>query len=148
MRLLSVFSLDCFPWEFGALYAKYSTDVLGRVRYADLGKWTGDPLPEPATCPTFTDFRVCGANCGGCQTDEVCTGRSALHPYGYCLKKLTETCKLDGSRKCKDLTTACFVYKVEPEAQQVADANGHCLPMAMCNALATQLPGGGKCVVQ
>lgn len=141
-------SYQCAPYSLGVLYAKYTTDVPGRVRYADLGFWTGAPLPEPVSCPTFSDFRICGGNCGGCQTGEVCTGRSPLHPYGYCLKKLTDSCLLDGTRKCKDAGTACFVNKVEPEAQPVADSYGKCLPKPMCDALAIELPGGGKCVVQ
>lgn len=148
LGISTLFSFQCAAYSLGALYAKYTTDVFGRVRYADLGLWTGTPLPEPGSCPTFAELRICGANCGGCQTGEVCTGRSPLHPYGYCLKKLTNVCRLDGTIKCKDPGTACFVFKVEPTAQPVADSYGHCLPKAMCDALATALPGGGKCVVQ
>jgi hypothetical protein len=42
----------------------------------------------------------------------------------------------------------CFIFAVEPEAQPIANQYGICLPVSKCQALATQLPGGGTCTPQ
>jgi hypothetical protein len=39
----------------------------------------------------------------------------------------------------------CFSYDVQPDAQTFADANAYCLSDALCQALASELPGGGTC---
>lgn len=139
-------SLSCMPYSLGPLFSKYTTDP-DRIRYADLGKWTGDPLPRPATCPSDADFRVCGGNCGGCLAGEICTGRSPLHPYGFCLNAASvQSCAVGNAKWCQAGTEGCFVFKVQPEAQPLADTYGICLALAECNALATRLPGGGTCI--
>lgn len=40
----------CAPYNLGVLFAQ--NGGADRVRYVDMGLWTGDPLPEPKTCPT------------------------------------------------------------------------------------------------
>lgn len=133
----------CAPYEAGVLYA--NNGAPDRVRYADLGLWTGDPLPTPATCPDL-GFPICGGNCGACPSG-VCTGRSPLHPYGLCVPANPQGGQPNGG--CGGGTCpsgwGCFTYKVEPAAQAVADEYSFCLPASYCKSAAANLPGGGKC---
>lgn len=91
-----------------------------RVRYADWGLFDGTPLPTPTTCPTLQNARICGANCGGCAPNEICHGRSPLHPYGFCISAMWEVCNV-GSPKCSNASADCLSFKVQPEAQALAD---------------------------
>jgi len=131
------------PYSLGVLLARYRPE---RLRYADLGLWTGAPLPIPTTCPMISEFQVCGPTCGGCPSGSQCVGRSPLHPYGFCIDTQADACRRDGSKKCSNAGEGCFVYNVEPSAQPLADLLGLCVPMARCTALAAKLPGGGFCV--
>ena len=134
----------CAPFNLGVLYAQ--AGAADNVSYADAGSFTGEPLPEPTTCPVIDGVTICGGHCGGCVPGSVCTGRSPLHPYGMCLPKPgTLSCEL-GTLGCTEPGEACFVYTVDPEAQPWADQNGYCLPLAACQAAASNLPGGGTCV--
>lgn len=136
---------DCAPWEVGVLYAQNGAPEL--VRYADRARFTGDPLPAPATCPNL-GFPICGANCGSCPDGATCTGRSPKHPYGLCVKpRLTP----DRSAVCSTTEPCpsgygCFIYEVEANAQPVADKIGFCLALEYCQGAAAKLPGGGKCI--
>lgn len=114
-----------------------------RVRYADYGLFDGTPLPEPVTCPVLNSARICGGNCGGCAPGEVCHGRSPLHPYGFCVSRTALIC--DAAKPTCSTGTGCFVFKVQPAAQPLADTDGLCLPAAVCLDLAANLPGGGAC---
>lgn len=139
--------LVCVDYNLGVLIAKYDAAL---VHYADLGDWTGDPLPKPATCPGVSGFTLCGGNCGGCSAGEVCTGRSPLHPYGFCFDALGERCTADKSVPCDADAgpQSCFVFNVQPDAQPIANDYGKCMSPAMCQAIATGLPGGGTCYAQ
>lgn len=120
------------------------------VTYADRGKWTGAPLPEAKECPEVAGLDLCGGNCGGCPAGELCTGRSPLHPWGFCVPESVNekdgncTAATSGNLYCS-AGYRCFLYDVEEEQQPVADANGFCLPTALCDAAAAGLPGGGRC---
>lgn len=130
-------------FELGLLFLKNGAG--DRVRYADWGLFDGTPLPEPATCPMLKSARICGGNCGGCETGEYCHGRSPLHPYGFCVGNLTGNCLIQSP--CKDTSLGCFIFTVQPEAQPLADKGGLCVPKAVCQELATSAyPGGGSCV--
>lgn len=134
------------PFELGQLLA--ANGSADRVRYADLGSWTGEPIPEPSSCPDLGNVRACGGMCGGCTTGEVCVGRSPLHPVGFCDTNHFGECSASphqGHPGCTTPGDECFVYVVQPEAQAVADDAGKCLPAVDCETLATRLPGGGKC---
>lgn len=133
----------CAPYEAGVLYAKNGAP--DRVRYADFGSWTGDPLPLPTGCPDL-GFPICGGNCGACPSG-VCTGRSPLHPYGLCVPVDPPGSHPGGSCGGGSCPSGwgCFTYKVQAEAQKVADENGFCLPASYCKSAAASLPGGGKC---
>ena len=114
-----------------------------QLRYADYGLWTGEPLPTSTSCPSFTGFTACGPGCGACPGDRICTGRSPLHPQGFCIPKDTGIC--DGSGDV-NYYGFCFTFTVQAEAQTIADKNGYFLSSSdECAALAAQLPGGGKC---
>lgn len=135
-------SWHCVPFNVGVLFA--SAGAADQVRYADYGLWTGEPLPLPASCPNMDGFTLCGGSCDPCPADMHCTGRSPLHPYSLCIPESAKGCGTDGPA-C-DAGYGCFVYLVEPQAQPVADDNGYCLPAAQCQAIAQNLPGGGKCM--
>jgi hypothetical protein len=47
---------------------------------------------------------------------------------------------------CEVGTEGCFIFKVETEAQPLADKYGLCVPIQQCNVLAARLPGGGTCI--
>lgn len=135
----------CAPYEAGILYAKNGASY--RVRYADRGLWTGDPLPLPTKCPQL-GFPVCGGNCGACSSG-VCTGRSPLHPYGLCVATslpggAPNICGVGSGGSCPS-GYGCFTYKVQAAGQSMADEYSFCLPSAYCTSAAAKLPGGGKC---
>lgn len=130
----------CEPFDIGVLFE--NNGGADRLWYADWGLWTGEPLPEPQECPTIENVPICGGNCGGCPIDQICRGRSPLHPYGLCWPG--KAC--NASNPC-ELGEGCFVYTVQPEAQARADEHGYCFPAAVCQATAEKLPGGGKCTL-
>jgi hypothetical protein len=133
---------NCVPYNMGKLYADAGN--ADSVRYADLSLFTGEPLPEPTTCPTFDGFPICGGNCGGCPPETVCTGRSPRHPYRICAPN--NSCAPSKEIWC-GAGQGCFVWTVEPEAQELANESGYCYPLATCQAMAAELPGGGSCHV-
>ncbi len=126
------------PFSFGVLYE--NAGFASKARYADLGLWTGKPIPAPGSCPTESGFTLCGPNCGGCPSNRVCTGRSPRHPHGVCVPSDAKFCPCEAS-------FGCFSFVVEPETQKLADSYGYCLEANECKALAASLPGGGKCVM-
>ena len=116
-----------------------------RLAYADTGKWTGEPLPLPTACPEVPEVDLCGGNCGGCPAGQLCTGRSPLHPWSFCISETAGNCTpVNRDFQC-EVGEGCFTYTVQPEQQPIADGVGICLPTARCNAAAAGLPGGGKC---
>lgn len=133
----------CYPFEVGSLFA--ANGGAAQVRYADYSAWTGDPLPTPATCPAFVGFTICGGHCGGCAAGEVCTGRSPLHPYGVCVPPSAIGC-VAGNGNCVG-GSGCFTFTVQASVQGDADQDGVCLPLAQCQAIAANLPGGGRCTM-
>lgn len=131
----------CVPFEVGTLFAANGSG--DRVRYADFGLWTGEPLPVPATCPAIDGITLCGGNCAGCPVAQTCTGRSRLHPYGVCVPSTARSCAKNGP-PC-DAGEECFMFQVEPAAQALADENGLCISSALCARLASSYPGGASC---
>ncbi|MEB2313666.1 MAG: hypothetical protein OZ928_17615, partial [Polyangiaceae bacterium] len=129
------------PYSAGVMIAAHGQSA--RLGYADRGVWTGEPLPMPTTCPEIPDVHPCGGYCGGCPVGQLCTGRSPLHPYGLCVRE-GHVCSTTNDWPCEK-GERCFVFTVEPEHQQVADSAGFCLPLAVCQASAAHLPGGGRC---
>lgn len=132
----------CMPYNIGVLFA--NAGYADWVRYADFGLFTGEPIPAPTSCPTIEGVPLCGGNCGGCPPETVCTGRSRLHPYGICAP--IDTCDPEYDDWC-GAGRGCFMWIVEPEAQALADQKGYCYPLAICQKMAAEVPGGGKCVV-
>ena len=109
-----------------------------RVRNDDLSVYTGEPPSALSTCPDLPVFKGCGGACGDCG-NASCTGRGPKHPVGLCITTALTPCP------CADPSTSCFSYRVEPSVQADADNYGICLASADCLALATALPGGGRC---
>ena len=138
----SLFWIDT-AYDFGALLAQ--SGAATQVRYADLSLWTGDPLPNPTTCPTI-GASLCGGACGQCPNNQVCVGRSPVHPVGVCDPDQTAPCGPDSAfdYPCP-APNGCFVYSVQTAAQPDANIRGICVPLAQCQALAQGLPGGGVC---
>jgi hypothetical protein len=144
----------CVPYSIGKLASRYVSDP-DRVRYADFGHFDGRPLPSPPGCPSAGGFTPCGGGCPPCPGDMLCASRSPLHPFGFCIPHNTDaigTCRIvdagPDSGECRDASTACFTFTVEPEAQALADLHGVCLPVDECQSLANGLPGGGRCTPQ
>lgn len=128
-------------YEAGTLLAK--NGYADKLRYADMGKWTGDPIPNPTTCSGLGSILPCGGSCGACPAGSVCRGRSPLHPVGFCDPDGLGSC-VSAPGSC-NAGLSCFTYLVQPEVQAQANAVGTCLPTADCHALAQAIPGGGKC---
>jgi hypothetical protein len=135
----------CAPFDLGVLFAM--NGAADRVRYADMGAWTGAPIPAPDSCATASGITLCGGNCGGCPPAETCTGRAPLHPYGFCAPPNMHGCSKQRP-SCADGSLSCFTFSVEASVQKDADATGLCVPTALCMALAAGLPGGGTCTFQ
>ncbi len=138
--------LMCFPFELGELLYRADPDASADldVTYYDRDLFTGDTPPNPSMCPSIPGVQVCGGNCGGCDTGQHCIGRAPLHPVGFCAATTVNSICGAGQPPCSG-GDACFTFKVTPQSQSIADANGVCLPSATCQALAAQLPGGGAC---
>lgn len=130
-------------YNLGVLLAK--NGYADHVRYADMGQWTGDPLPNPASCPSLGAIQPCGGACGACPAGTACVGRAPLHPVGFCAPQDTLHCAVGDPNLGCDLGQSCFTYVVQPAVQKDADAHGICLSTTDCDALAAALPGGGKC---
>lgn len=130
-------------WNVGALFAKNGEG--DRVRYADMGLFTGDPVPDPTSCPDLSPFQPCGGACGACASGR-CIGRGPKHPVGICLGVVPDGggCDAVAGPGCA-AAEACFTYLVEPAAQGIADRVGMCMPKADCASLSAKLPGGAKC---
>lgn len=126
------------PYSLGVLFA--NNGAASRVRYADYGDWTGDPLPQPAGCPAPGGVQLCGPACPACPSDRVCSGRSPLHPYGMCFPQNALGCGAGCSNG-----TACFAFSVQSDAQAEATDHGLCIASAECAAAVTELPGGATC---
>lgn len=134
----------CEPWNAGELFAK--NGATSRVLYSDFSSWQGPNIPDETSCPSLSGSVVlCGGVCGECTGGgEICTGRSPLHPFGWCTLHPLVGC--DPS-SC-DSGNACFTYNVDADAKAFASVNGYCLATELCEALAAQLPGGGTCTPQ
>ena len=134
------------PFEVGELLA-----ALGgaeQIYYADFSRWTGDPLPEPPTCPPTSGFQLCGPACAPCPEGEFCHGRAPLHPHGLCLEEFEVGdgfhCSTTG-HSC-DPGDKCFIFVVPPDQQAFADSYGYCMEATKCDAAAQDYPGGAKCI--
>jgi hypothetical protein len=136
----------CTAFDMGVLFAQ--NGAADRVRYADMGSWTGEPLPVPTSCPSVAGLQLCGGSCDACPPAEVCTGRSPLHPYGFCTPPESAPCGV-GRPSCNDDAgtqgQACMTFTVDAAAQGLADQWGICMPAALCQAAAVGLPGGATC---
>lgn len=128
-------------YDFGVLFSE--NGGAAHLRYADLGLWTGDPIPDPPACPTMGTIQPCGGSCGACPQGQTCFGRSPLHPVGICRPTDSHDCK--AATGCGFVGQSCFTYVVQPEAQAVADTMGMCFSDSDCAAIVASLPGGGKC---
>jgi hypothetical protein len=132
---------SAFPLEVGVLFAANGAE--DRVRYADLSFYTGQPLPEIASCTAPGSFTVCGGTCPPCAADRICTGRSPLHPLGLCVLK-NQDCQPEKNFACP-AGDGCFVFSVQADAQALANEYGECMPLAECQAAAKSYQGGGVC---
>jgi hypothetical protein len=135
----------CWGPEFGVLLSM--NGHADWVRYPDRSTYTGDPLPEPATCPQIPGLPLCGGACGACADGYVCIGRSPLHPYSVCVNKWKPSlpCKRGDSCIGAVPPSRCLTFKVDSASQSVADANSLCVESAICDAAAKSYPGGAYC---
>lgn len=131
-------------WELATLFAQ--NGATERLRYADFGRWTGEPLPEPTSCPDLGGLKACAGVCGSCPVDMFCHGRSPRHPTGFCVPNDYVWCG-PSSMSC-GAGASCFTFGIEPaggDAGTLGDEGGICFPTDQCRALAERLPGGGLC---
>jgi hypothetical protein len=131
---------DAKPFELARLFGVNGAGA--RARYADFSDWTGDPLPQVDSCPVLASAQLCGPSCSPCPSNAYCHGRSPIHPFGVCLPSVFISCI---GNSCADPAKRCFTYTVQPETQMLANGVGMCLPSAVCNDLAENLPGGASC---
>lgn len=133
----------CVPFEVGELMVR--SGAMDRVSYADGSTFTGAPIPSNAVCPLPGAAKYCGAGCGGCGPNEHCWGLSPIHPVGICLRAGTPGFYKACSSTVQDLCAGgpCFVFRVQSEAQPVADQLGWCLEASICEEVASRL--GGTC---
>lgn len=135
------------PLTVGRLFAM--NGAADRVRYEDMGTWTGESLPAPTTCPSMAVAQLCGPSCAPCPSDMNCFGRAPLHPWGVCMPTTgdppNDDCNLHALTFCHLSGNKCFSYKVQADAQDIADQNSFCLPANLCDDMAQNLPGGGFC---
>ena len=137
---LHAHSLDtAFPWEFGELLADLGE--ADAVRHADFGRWNGEPIPSPSSCPAVAGLQVCAPQCAPCPEDQYCRGRAPRHPFGICLPEPNhptgKACNTGAGGCAAD--HACLVYEADTddeEAQELVKTHGVCLPTAACLALA------------
>jgi len=131
----------CLPFDVGALFA--ANGSADRVRYLDWSPWSGQALPTPQDCGDG-GLPLCGGVCGPCSPGATCTGRSPIHPYGFCVPSSWSGC----TRSKPGCATGnkCIIFTDPGDAQAVADDNGLCIPAAECDALGAGYPGGAACV--
>lgn len=132
---------DCVPFDVGQLFA--ANGEPDRVLYTDWSAWSGQALPRPTDCGDG-GLPLCGGLCGPCAKGSTCTGRSPLHPYGFCVPSTWSGCTR-AAPTC-DPGNKCFIFSDPPDAQALADQFGLCLPLSECQALAAGYPGGATCV--
>lgn len=141
-------TLECGSPEFGVLLDMYGHRDW--VRYADNSTYTGEPLPEPASCPAIPGLQLCGGACGSCPTGYVCVGRSPRHPYSLCVNKggiPNRPSRCTRGQPCLGVQgeLRCLTYKVDDAAQHFADELSVCVDTAVCAAAASAYPGGAFC---
>lgn len=118
------------------------------LRYSDRSAWTGMPLPTPNTCPSYPGLPLCGGPCGGCPQDQICIGRSPLHPFSICVPAPPtgpSTCKRGNTCWGGAVPRRCLTFKVDDASQPIADYSSLCIPSDACDAAAKYLPGGAFC---
>lgn len=133
---------DCAPENLTRLYVMNGAGA-DKIRYADESDWTGKFLEVPPTCPSLPGVPLCGGACPPCKTGEACTGRSPLHPYSVCIPQPNAYCSR--AKPACPGGMSCFTFKVQPDAQPIADKAGYCIPTAACQAAASSYPGGANC---
>lgn len=139
------------PATIGRLLAQ--NGAKGRVHFGDMSEYElGVETPLPTSCPTWQTAQACGGPCGACPQGFECAGRGPLHPVGWCRALDVTGCKSVGGadgglkRTCGDSGKSCFTFTVVGVvAQGDADYWGACIPTAMCEEMATTIPGGAKC---
>ncbi len=116
------------------------------ARYADRATYKRLPLPPaPTACPTApSGLQYCGGACGECPADQVCTGRSPMHPISICLNRGSTSFPTKGtgapcSRGNSGLCGArlCLTFNVDSAAQQTADVYSWCVDAKICQAAAS-----------
>jgi hypothetical protein len=133
--------------------------------YADKHVYNGSALPAaPTTCPVAAGRgALCGGACGACLGDEAqrCIGRSPDHPVGVCawLPAVSDphdpstipTCSITGGSYDSACPAApaglvCGVFSAAAALDvALAKQYGLCMPIAMCQTIAANLPGGFGC---
>lgn len=133
----------CVPTTLATLFLENGGGA--RAHFTDFATWGDTPIPSQDGCPSTPGVKLCGGGCGSCSgPDGTCTGRSPLHPYGFCAAHAAGSCG-GNYPQCRE-DQGCFTFKVDPGSQKAADEHGYCLPLAECVALASGLPGGGTCI--
>jgi hypothetical protein len=135
---------ECVVPEVAQMYALNGRKDL--ALYADRSTYTDAPLPPPPeTCPRFPGLRLCGGACGGCEPDEVCMGRSPLHPYSLCVRAKGECIRGNPGGVDMGIKYRCLTFKADDDAQPTADRWSVLAREEQCLAAAKYYPGGAFC---
>jgi len=151
--MFNIYSSGWLGYPFSVGQALADNGATGDVlRYCDWNPWTGDPLPLPTTCPTFSTFAICGGVCGTCNNGDECRGRSPQHPYGLCLPSPPIYCRAQcpaGDMGCVlpcPAGMSCAQYIDSTDGGEAeAEYQQFCIPSSSCAELG-QYPGGAECV--
>ncbi|MBI2396040.1 MAG: hypothetical protein HYV09_41135 [Deltaproteobacteria bacterium] len=116
--------------------------------WPDVTPWSGaEPIPNVG-CPA-AGLDLCGGGCGdACPTGTSCFGRSPSHPIGICARVFREGGGALGCRRGSfgcNTGEACFIYKVDPTQQMLANEHGFCMQVDRCISIKNVLPGGAFC---
>lgn len=135
--------LIALPWEVGERMAELG--VADDVRHADLGRWNGEPLPEPSSCPTIPGAQLCAPGCAPCPEKHYCRGRAPRHPWGVCVPQ--HDAGSDLGNNCSICNGgSCLAFEVEPsdeEAAELINDTDICVSTEVCEGVAAHYPGDG-----
>ncbi|MBX3183851.1 MAG: hypothetical protein KIT72_06985 [Polyangiaceae bacterium] len=129
----------CVSEDLGRLFWERGGGDL--VWYADGTPYTGEPIPQPPSCPEQVgELTLCGGGCGGCGPAKYCSGRSPTHPWGIWQDYSFGHCYLG---QCGE-GEACLILNANPINENWPHPY-KCVDEADCAFYEANVPGGVSC---